>query len=177
MNENFDEDLTDSKSLPSSNFGSDILDTDGDVYASAQEDGEDDASTVDETSLKYLFRDSTWKDDHVTHDPEPREFTRARGNNFFWNTIPTMLHLFKIFWLYNILRDIVIETNRYATEDLGGGKTYGGVDWEPLTIPGLKAFIAVLLYIGMKRQPNRKSYWQKEGSVFHCGPSNFKHND
>jgi hypothetical protein len=60
MNENFDEDLTDSKSLPSSNFGSDILDTDGDVYASAQEDGEDDASTVDETSLKYLFRDSTW---------------------------------------------------------------------------------------------------------------------
>jgi hypothetical protein len=62
----------------------------------------------------------------------------------------------------------VTETNRYATEDLGGGKTYGGVDWEPLTVPGLKAFIAVLLYMGMKRQPNRKSYWQKEGSVFHC---------
>jgi hypothetical protein len=37
-----------------------------------------------------------------------------------------------------------------------------------LTIPGLKAFIAVLLYMGMKRQPNRKSYCQKEGSVFHC---------
>jgi hypothetical protein len=72
VNENFDEDLTDSESLPSSNFGSDIPEIDGDVYASAQEDGEDDTSTVDETSLKYLFRDSTWKDDHVTYDLEPR---------------------------------------------------------------------------------------------------------
>jgi hypothetical protein len=29
-------------------------------------------------------------------------------------------------------------------------------------------FIEVLLYMGMKCQSNRKSYWQKEGSVFHC---------
>jgi hypothetical protein len=72
VNENFDEDLTNLESLPSSNFGSDIPEIDGDVYASAQEDGEDDTSTVDETSLKYLFRDSTWKDDHVTYDLEPR---------------------------------------------------------------------------------------------------------
>jgi hypothetical protein len=79
-----------------------------------------------------------------------------------------MLQFFVIYWPYNILRDIVIETNRYATEDLGDGKTYGGVDWEPLTVPGLKAFIVVLLYMGMKHQPNCKSYWQKEGSVFHC---------
>jgi hypothetical protein len=93
---------------------------------------------------------------------------RGARQQFFWNTVPTMLQLFEIFWPYNILRDIVVETNRYAMEDLGGGKTYGGVDWEPLTIPSLKAFIAVLLYMGMKRQPNRKSYWQKEGSVFHC---------
>jgi hypothetical protein len=59
-----------------------------------------------------------------------------------------MLQFFVIYWPYNILRDIVIETNRYATEDLGDGKTYGGVDWEPLTVPGLKAFIVVLLYMG-----------------------------
>jgi hypothetical protein len=152
VNENFDEDLIDSESVPPSNFGSDILEIDGDLYASAKEDGDDDASPIDETSLKYLFRDSIWKDDHVTYDPEPREFTGARGNNFFWNTVPTILQLFEIFWLYNILQDIVIETNRYATEDLRGGKTYGGVDWEPLTVPGLKAFIAILLYMGMKRQ-------------------------
>jgi hypothetical protein len=59
VNENFDEDLTDSESVPSSNFGSDIPKIDGDVYASAEEDGDDDASTVDETSMKYLFCDST----------------------------------------------------------------------------------------------------------------------
>jgi hypothetical protein len=54
VNENFDEDLTDSESVPSSNFGSDIPKIDG-----AEEDGDDDASTVDETSMKYLFCDST----------------------------------------------------------------------------------------------------------------------
>jgi hypothetical protein len=33
---------------------------------------------------------------------------------------------------------------------------------------GLKAFLAIHMYMGMKRQPNYKSYWEKEGSLFHC---------
>ena len=37
-----------------------------------------------------------------------------------------------------------------------------------LTIAGLKAFLAIHMYMGMKRQPNMKSYWEKEGSFFHC---------
>jgi hypothetical protein len=150
VHEDFEDEFTDTLS-----YGSDVFELDGDLYASAEEDGDDDAYPVDETSLKYLFCDSTWKKDHVTYDPEPSEFTGVRGNNYFWNKVPTMLQLFEIFWPHNVLRDIVIETNRYATEDLRGGKTYGG---KPLTISGLKAFIAILLYMGMKRQPNRKSY-------------------
>ena len=149
-------------------FENNIAELEDDLYASAEEDGDGDASHVNETSREYLFCDSTWKEEHVAYDPEPMEFTGMHGNNFFWNTFRTILQLIEIFWPHNILRDIVTETNRFATEDLGGGKTYGGVDWEPLTIPGLKVFIAILLYMGMKRQPNYKSYWQKEGSVFHC---------
>jgi hypothetical protein len=95
----------------------------------------------------------------VTYDLEPMDFIGMHSNNFFWNTFPTMLQLFEIFWPHNILRDIVIKTNCYATEDLRGGKTYGGVDWEPLPVTGLKAFIVVLLYMSMKCQPNHKSYW------------------
>jgi hypothetical protein len=45
--------------------------------------GDGDGSHVDETSTKYLFCDSTWKEEHVTYDPEPMEFTRVHGNNFF----------------------------------------------------------------------------------------------
>jgi hypothetical protein len=32
----------------------------------------------------------------------------------------------------------------------------------------LKAFLAVTLYMGMKKQPNVKSYWMKPPSIFHC---------
>jgi hypothetical protein len=31
-----------------------------------------------------------------------------------------------------------------------------------------KAWLAIWLYMGMKRQPKMKSYWMKEGSIFHC---------
>jgi hypothetical protein len=67
------------------------------------------------------------------------------------------------------LRKIFIETNRYAMESLDAhGSTRGGPKWETLTVPGLKAFLAIHMYMGMKRQPNYKSYWEKEGSFFHC---------
>jgi hypothetical protein len=32
----------------------------------------------------------------------------------------------------------------------------------------LKAFMAIHMYMGMKKQPNYKTYWEKEGSFFHC---------
>jgi hypothetical protein len=48
------------------------------------------------------------------------------------------------------------------------GKIEGGPRWERFTIPAMKAFIACTLYIGMKKQPSVKSYWQKRGSFLHC---------
>jgi hypothetical protein len=37
-----------------------------------------------------------------------------------------------------------------------------------LHLTGLKAFLAIHMYMGMKRQPNYKSYWGKVGTLFHC---------
>jgi hypothetical protein len=63
----------------------------------------------------------------------------------------------------------VIETNRYAIHPIDAqGNTMGGPKWKNLTIAGLKAFLAIHMYMGMKRQPNMKSYWEREGSFFHC---------
>jgi hypothetical protein len=68
-----------------------------------------------------------------------------------------------------LLHKIVTETNRYATHPLDAmGNTMGGRNWENMTIAELKAFLAVHMYMGMKRQPNVQSYWEKEGSIFHC---------
>ena len=45
------------------------------------------------------------------------------------------------------------------------GSTFGGCNWEPITLLELMVFI---LYMGMKHQPNLKSYWYRRGSIFHC---------
>jgi hypothetical protein len=63
----------------------------------------------------------------------------------------------------------VNETNRYATSRTSEGKLPRGDTWVLFTVAEFKAWLAIWLYMGMKRQPpNMKSYWMKEGSYFHC---------
>jgi RES domain-containing protein len=86
----------------------------------------------------------------------------------FFEYIPIILQLFELFWPFNLFRKIVIETNRYAMERLDAkGTTRGGAKWENLTVVSLKVFLAIHMYMEMKRQPNYKSYWEKEGFIFH----------
>jgi hypothetical protein len=47
-------------------------------------------------------------------------------------------------------------------------KYSGRTKWENLTVAGFKAFLAIQMYMGMKKQLNYKTYWEKEGSIFHC---------
>jgi hypothetical protein len=62
----------------------------------------------------------------------------------------------------------VIETNHYSTRlSDAQGNTMEGPKWVNLTIIGLKAFLTIYMYMGMKRQSNLKSYWEKEGSFLH----------
>jgi hypothetical protein len=82
--------------------------------------------------------------------------------------MPTILALWESFWPFNLLRKIVDETIRYATKVKGDGTTEGGPKWKDITVACLKAFIAVHIYMGIKRQPNSKVYWHWEGSFFHC---------
>jgi hypothetical protein len=48
------------------------------------------------------------------------------------------------------------------------GNTRGGIKWESLIVASLRAFMAIHMYMGMKKQPNYKTYWKKVGSFFHC---------
>ena len=67
-----------------------------------------------------------------------------------------------------MLLDIVVETNRYARAIDGAGKLPSGKNWKDLTLAKFKVFLAITLYMGMRKQPNVKSYWMKSPSIFHC---------
>ena len=89
-------------------------------------------------------------------------------SSVFWRMFLTTLQLFGFYRTFTILQDIVRETNRYAAEVDGFGNTMDSEEWKEFTVPELKVFMAIWLYMGMKRQLNIKSYWHKQGSIFHC---------
>ena len=85
-----------------------------------------------------------------------------------WPYFPSFIILFQLIWPWSVLQWIIDETNRYAMAVNNDGGTFGGCNWEPITLSELMVFIAIILYMGMKRQPNLKSYWYRRGSIFHC---------
>jgi hypothetical protein len=50
----------------------------------------------------------------------------------------------------------------------GEGNVSGGRRWKRLSVAGLKAFFAISMFMGLKKQPNIKTYWKREGGFFHC---------
>jgi len=95
----------------------------------------------------------------------------------------SLLQLFGQFWSIQILRGICSKTNRYATEKLRRRKhgianatcpndnetcTHGGIRWNPVDVGKLKAFIAIFLYMGLKKLPNIRMYWEKSKSFLYC---------
>ena len=95
-------------------------------------------------------------------------FTRdPHGVKKSYLCMPSFLHLFGLFWTRNKLQSICIETNCYArvVED---GRSKGGHDWYDMDKKELRAFMAVSLYMGMKKQLNVKSYWAKSKKLFYC---------
>jgi hypothetical protein len=135
----------------------------------SEEDMDLDMEEIDPQSMRWRFHNETWSHAHFTYDPKPRPFRGQRGPVKHYHSMPTFMHLFDLFWSYQTLRSIVRETNRYATHEVDdNGKPRGGEKWETLTVPGLKAFLGVSILMGMKKQPNLRTYWQKVGSFFHC---------
>jgi hypothetical protein len=142
----------------------------GSSIAEYETDLEDDADNenVNCDGIKHMFRDETWSQNNFTYDPPRMAFSGRQGTTRTFHRMPTMLALWELFWPYNILRKIVEETNRYARHVKSDGSTEGGPKWKDITVACLKAFIVVHIYMGMKREPNIKAYWHREGSLFHC---------
>jgi hypothetical protein len=110
--------------------------------------------------VRHIYRDETWTKQKFAFDPPSMEFTGVGGpRGTIFHRMPTFMMLFRLFWLNTLLWRICIETNRYATTVDGEGNLPSGTRWRHLLVVGLKAFIAISILIGLKRQPNKKTYW------------------
>ena len=72
--------------------------------------------------------------------------------------LPTPYRLFMLFWAPNIHERICNETNRYSKTKLPDGKTKGGHNWTKLTVTDLKAWLGILILMGIKRLPRIHHY-------------------
>jgi hypothetical protein len=123
----------------------------------------------DVNGILHLYRDETWDKGSFDYDPPRRAFTGCGGPIYeAHHRMPTFLMLFRLFWPATLLWKICTETNRYATIVDGDGNAPGGRRWRRLSVAGLKAFIAISMFMGLKKQPNIKTYWEREGGFFHC---------
>jgi hypothetical protein len=133
-----------------------------------EEDQEEDGDPENPTSVRHLYRNSTWLHESFTFSPPRTEFVGSAGPSRVELRMPTILSLFRLFWPDSRLRKIITETNRYAMTPDHKGKLPRKGRWKRLSIQGLKAFFAISFYMGLKKQPNMKTYWQRKGSLFHC---------
>lgn len=124
-------------------------------------------------SVKHRFRNLTWSRSNFTYFPKPKVFVSAPGPSEAFRAMPNFMQLFSLFWPYTLLRKIIVESNRYATTPDEHGNTRGGQGWLPLTMRTLKAYLAACILMGLKKQPNTRTYWSKEGSFFPLS-SNFQ---
>ena len=136
-------------------------------YESEEDDGT--TGSIAPEDPRHIFRDASWNKTHFTYDPTPLEFEGSRSTTTIHDMVLTMLQLWKMFWPPLLTRKIVREKNHYVELAIDGMEnTMGGPQWKALTIVELQAFIAIHIYMGLKKQPNLETYWKKPGSVFYC---------
>jgi hypothetical protein len=61
-------------------------------------DGESDGGDLgDGTSIKHVYRDDIWKQEHFIYDPKSHDLVGESGPNVLWNQFSTMMQLFGLF--------------------------------------------------------------------------------
>ncbi|CAL7946850.1 unnamed protein product [Xylocopa violacea] len=75
------------------------------------------------------------------------------------------IEYFNKFFSTSLFTTMAIETNRYAEQFLNSGRTLKRrsrvKSWVPVTNVEMKAFVAVLLEMGITKRPSINSYWSK----------------
>jgi hypothetical protein len=136
--------------------------SDNDMGTESEEEG-------DAQDIRFAYRPDTWSKQYASYDPELMPFLGGNvGLTEEYDTIPSYVALFRIFWSHETLRKICRETNCYAGSLDENGNPRGRGGWYPMTEKELKVFMVVIFYMGMKKLPNMKANWAKSEEFFYC---------
>ncbi|KAL6417077.1 hypothetical protein ACFW04_013006 [Cataglyphis niger] len=125
---------------------------------SSSEDSDTDLSH--QSSFKFSL--PVAEDVSNQHDSlEPSEESDSRSN---FSSQSKPIEFFELFFDSTLWELIVQETNKYAEysrHSPRGLESFETEIWTPVTVLEMKAFIAVLLEMGITRKPNIRSYWSE----------------
>jgi hypothetical protein len=122
-------------------------------------------------TMTARFATHTWEKNGPSYGSPPLEFTGPEpGCTLPYGRLASLLGLFDKLWSLKLQRYIVRESNRYASEvlDVQARATRGGLEWKPLCLDEFRAYIAICLFMGLKKLPSRRLYWSKDEALFQC---------
>ncbi|XP_051167290.1 piggyBac transposable element-derived protein 4-like [Leptopilina boulardi] len=162
------------KNLENFSLPSDPEDSEGDIESEEEErydlsDSDDDANSVDQDS-----DDTDCSDSENPHNTENGKWVADRWNcrdNLNFEKDPTILvqmgkkvkesDFFDLFFTQDILQKIVEETNMYFHQNKKKESKYA----YELSIDELRAWIGMLILMGIHRLPQQKNFWSTDPAL------------
>ena len=95
---------------------------------------------------------------------------QTQGPKVVWargNAPKKALDFILLFFSFELMQQIVDNSNKYAVHGRGIGRTYlsqvdGSHVWRQIDLMEFRRFLAGLFYMGIIKAPTRSNYWQKE---------------
>jgi hypothetical protein len=127
-----------------------------------------------------LYRDFEWGHSSPTLTSDRTSFTGPWPDptQRFRRNRPSARHFFDLFWDDSTVNDLVRETNRYARQQCTmendprrrgrPAGSNGGPKWTPTDRVEMRAFLGVVILMGLKTSPTIRDYW-KQDSFWRCG--------
>ena len=148
------------------------------------------ANPLEDAEFERYYHESNWTSDHITLLGDRNNFSGPHPGYVppEFGPIPySPICFFHLFWPASFLREICVETNRYArqrcTRRCRGLKASavqeepetpqmltlnGGKGWEDVHVPELRAWLGIKIYMGLKPLPARRDYWSRSEELFNC---------
>ena len=128
----------------------------------SEEISQDEDNDSDTEEFLMNFSEVTVTND-TQYSPRPL-FLETTGPKHMPPNSSKPIDYFNLFFTHEFLDTLKIETNWYAKQFFENAVVLNrsrAVDWKKTTIPELRAFIAVLLEMGITRRPTFFSYWSR----------------